>query len=42
MKREEDLKRCLEDRERDYKKSLRKLHEQVNLTLVWKCAKPWI
>ncbi|XP_060754941.1 neurabin-1 isoform X2 [Neoarius graeffei] len=29
MKREEDLKRCLEDRERDYKKSLRKLHEQI-------------
>ncbi|MCJ8748040.1 hypothetical protein PDJAM_G00160380 [Pangasius djambal] len=29
MKREEDLKRRLEDRERDYKKTLRKLHEQI-------------
>lgn len=32
MKREEDLKRCLEDKERDYKKTLRKLHGEVNLT----------
>ncbi|KAF4075257.1 hypothetical protein AMELA_G00232460 [Ameiurus melas] len=29
MKREEDLKRLLEERERNYKKTLRKLHEQV-------------
>lgn len=33
MKREEDMKRRLEDRERDHKKTLRKLREQV--TPVW-------
>lgn len=34
MKREEDLRRRLEDRERDYKKTLRELRKQVNLALV--------
>ena len=33
MKREEDLKRRLEEREKDYRKSVRKLQEQVNLGL---------
>ncbi|KAK2818092.1 hypothetical protein Q7C36_022025 [Tachysurus vachellii] len=31
IKREDDLKRRLEDRERDYKKTLRRLHEQIAL-----------
>uniref|UniRef100_A0A3B1J3L0 Neurabin-1 n=1 Tax=Astyanax mexicanus TaxID=7994 RepID=A0A3B1J3L0_ASTMX len=33
VKREEDLKRRLEERERDYRKSVRKLQQQVNLGL---------
>uniref|UniRef100_A0A4W4EII5 Neurabin-1 n=1 Tax=Electrophorus electricus TaxID=8005 RepID=A0A4W4EII5_ELEEL len=37
-KREEDLKRQLEEKERDYKRSLSKLQERVNLGLLWEKA----